>query len=64
MSLGAILLESDLANGEVGCLVDVALIESRHPDGIALSADQWADLRRQRQDAGRPLHWWEVATHV
>lgn len=63
MSLAAIALESDLSNGEVGCLVDIALIDTRHPDGVALSADQWAALREQRQAAGRPLHWWEVATH-
>lgn len=63
MSLGSIPLEPDLANGEVGCLVDDVLIESRHPDGLVLSADQWASLRQQRQDVGRPLHWWEVAFH-
>lgn len=63
MNLDSITLGSDLADGEVGCLVDVALIESRHPDGLALSADQWAAVRQQRQDAGRPLHWWEAAIH-
>lgn len=63
MSLAEIPLESDLSNGEVGCLVDIALIETRHPDGMALSVDQWAALREQRQRAGRPLHWWEVASH-
>ncbi len=63
MSLGSIPLEPDLSNGEVGCLVDIALIEARHPDGMALSVDQWATLREQRQRVGRPLHWWEVASH-
>lgn len=63
MRLGSIPLEPDLANGEVGCLVDIALIETRHPDGMALSVDQWATLREQRLRVGRPLHWWEVAWH-
>ncbi len=63
MSVSAIPLEPDLSNGEVGCLVDISLIDTRHPDGIALSVDQWVALREQRQAAGRPLHWWEVASH-
>lgn len=63
MSVTAIPLESDLSNGEVGCLVDISLIDTRHPDGIALSVDQWVALCEQRQAAGRPLHWWEVASH-
>lgn len=58
-----IALEPGLSNGEVGSLVDIELIATRHPDGIALSADQWASLREQRQHAGRPVHWWEVACH-
>ncbi|MGV6488994.1 hypothetical protein [Stenotrophomonas bentonitica] len=63
MSHGSIPFEPDLANGEIGCLVDDVLIDSRHPDGLILSTDQWAALRQQRQDAGRPLHWWELAFH-
>lgn len=55
--------DADLANGEVGDLVDIAGLVNRHPDGVALSADGWAQLRQQRQAAGRLLHWWEVATH-
>lgn len=58
-----ICLDPELDAGEVGGLVDEPVIASRHPDGMALSADQWAALRQQRQAAGRPLHWWEVAFH-
>lgn len=56
-------LDPDLANGEVGELVDVRILVTRHQDGAALTSDGWAQLRRLRQASGRPLHWWEVATH-
>ncbi len=57
-------LDPGLTNGEVGDLLEVFDLASRHAEGMALSADQWADLRLQRQQAGRPLHWWEVAFHA
>lgn len=61
--LGLIPLSPELSNGEVGNLVDVPLMDTLHPDGIALSQDEWSGLLSQRQAAGRPLHWWEVPTH-
>ena len=57
-------LGPELTNGEVGDLLEVFDLACRHHEGMALSADQWADLRLQRQEAGRPLHWWEVASHA
>lgn len=59
----AIQLDPGLENGEVGILVDVGMVVTRHPDGIALDSDAWAQLRQLRQGAGRPLHWWEVPTN-
>lgn len=53
----------DLTNREVGSLVDSSLIDSRHPDSIALDADQWASVRQQVQALGRAVHWWEVPNH-
>lgn len=63
ISLETILLDPGLCNGEVGPLVDGILIDTRHPDGVALDSDQWARLREMRQASGRPLHWWEVPTN-
>ncbi len=63
MSPSSIPLDCALSNGEVGCLVDIELIEARHPDGLSLSADQWASLHGQRRDVGRALRWWEVDFH-
>jgi len=63
MIRASIPLDPDLTNGEVGELVMVDDLVTRHPDGAELSAEAWAQVRQQRQASGRPLHWWEVATH-
>lgn len=63
MTRSTIQLDESLGSGEVGALVDVALTDACHPDGLVLSRDQWSELFRQRRAASRPLHLWEVPNH-
>ncbi len=54
-------LDCHLANSEVACLLEAPLLDGGEGDDLCLDSDQWVALLSARRQAGRPVHFVEVA---